>query len=285
VLRTSVWKFSFSVSLFVAFFVPGVQAQNFETGMPPMQGMPANRKVQQLEGVGIDQKLDSQIPLDLPFVDETGQSVRLSQYFGKRPVVLALVYYNCPMMCPEVLAGMTDVFKQTTLKMGKDYEVVTASFNPSETPAMAATAKAEWLGRLGNPDAKDSWHFLTGNQDSIEKLTAAAGFRYKWDPQTKQYNHATAIMVVTPNGRLSKYFYGVAYSPRDLRLGLVQASENKIGTAVDAILLYCCRYNAVTGKYDLLVGRLLSIGGGITILVLGSFLVLLMRHTPTHTEV
>lgn len=248
-----------------------------------MTGMPSSQKVQQLEGVGIDQKLDSQIPLDLPFVDETGQPVRLGKYFGKRPVVLALVYYNCPMMCPEVLAGMTDVFKQTTLKMGRDYEVVTASFNPSETPAMAEAAKAEWLGRLGNPDAKDSWHFLTGNQDSIQKLTAAAGFRYKWDPQTQQYNHATAIMVVTPKGRLSKYFYGVAYSPRDLRLGLVQASENKIGTAVDAILLYCCRYNAMTGKYDLLVGRLLSIGGGITILVLGSFLVLLIRHSPTRT--
>lgn len=248
-----------------------------------MQGMPANQKVQQLEGVGIDQKLDSQIPLDLPFVDESGRKVQLGQYFGKRPVVLALVYYNCPMMCPEVLAGMVDVFKQTSLKMGRDYEVVTVSFNPTETPLMASAAKAEWTGRLGNPDAQNSWHFLTGNQDSIEKLTAAAGFRYKWDPQTKQYNHATAIMVVTPKGRLSKYFYGVAYSARDVRLGLVQASENKIGTAVDAILLFCCRYDAVTGKYDLLVGRLLSIGGALTIVVLGSFLVLLMRHNPTRT--
>jgi len=248
--------------------------------MPQMTGMPASKKLKQLDGVTIDQKLNSQIPLNLPFVDSTGKSVVLSDYFGKRPVVLALVYYTCPMMCPETLAGMTNVFKDTSLKMGKDYEVVTVSFNPSETPQIAAAAKQEWLGRLGNPDAQNAWHFLTGTPDSINKLTDAAGFRYRWDPQTKQYNHATAIMVVTPQGRLSKYFYGVAYSPRDLRLGLVQASENKIGTAVDAILLYCCRYNAVTGKYDLLVGRLLSIGGAITILVLGSFLVLLMRYSP-----
>lgn len=246
-----------------------------------MSGMPADKKLQQLDGVSIDQKLNSQIPLDLPFVDSSGKAVRLSDYFGKRPVVLALVYYTCPMMCPETLAGMTDAFKENPLKMGKDYEVVTVSFNPTETPQIAAGAKKEWLGRLGNPDAEKGWHFLTGTQDSIQKLTDAAGFRYRWDPQTKQYNHATAIMVVTPKGRLSKYFYGVAYNPRDLRLGLVQASENKIGTAVDAILLYCCRYNAATGKYDLLVGRLLSIGGAFTIIVLGSLLIFLMKANPT----
>lgn len=243
--------------------------------------MPAGQKMAQLDGVGIDQKLNSQIPLDVPFVDESGQPVRLGQYFTDKPVVLALVYYNCPMLCPEVLAGLTDTLKKTTLKMGKDYNVVTVSFNPNETPAMAASAKSEWLGRLGNPDAQNSWHFLTGKEDAIQKLTTAAGFHYKWDPVTKQYNHATAIMVVTPKGRLSKYFYGVVYSPRDLRLGLIQASENKIGTAVDAILLYCCRYNAATGKYDLIVSRILSIAGLATIVVLGTFLTLMFRHHPT----
>jgi protein SCO1/2 len=281
VLSTLIRKISFSVFLAAIIFVPAAQSQNFETGMPPMQGMPANKKVPQLEGVGIDQKLDTQLPLNLPFTDENGQPVQLSRYFGKRPVVLAFVYYNCPMMCPEVLAGMADVFKQTSLKIGKDYEVVTVSFNPKETPLMAAASKAEWTARMGDPEAKNGWHFLTGSEDSIEKLTDAAGFRYKWDPATQQYNHATAIMVVTPQGRLSKYFYGVVYSARDLRLGLVQASENKIGTAVDAILLFCCRYNAVTGKYDLLVSRLLSIGGALTIVVLGTLLLVLIRHDPT----
>ncbi len=248
-----------------------------------MTGMPASQKLDQLNGVTIDQKLDSQIPLNLPFVDSTGAPVRLSDYFGRRPVVLALVYYTCPMMCPETLAGMTDVFKQTSLKMGKDYEVVTVSFNPTETPQIAAASKKEWLEKLGNPDAENSWHFLTGTEDSVQKLTQAAGFHYKWDPKTKQYNHATAIMLVTPKGRLSKYFYGVAYSPRDMRLGLVQASDNKIGTAVDAILLFCCRYDVTTGRYDLLVGRLLSIGGAFTILVVGSLLIFLIRAKPAHT--
>ncbi len=247
-----------------------------------MSAMPGGQKPKQLDGVGIDQKLNSQLPLDLPFVDENGQQVRLQNYFHQKPVVLALVYYNCPMLCPEVLAGITDALKQTTLKLGDDYEVVTVSFNPKETPAMAASAKKEWLGRLGNPAGERAWHFLTGDEDSISKLASAAGFHYKWDPQTQQYNHATAIMVVTPKGKLSKYFYGVVYSPRDLRLGLVQASENRIGTAVDAILLFCCRYDTTTGKYDLLVSRVLSIAGLFTIVVLGSFLTFMFRHNSKH---
>jgi protein SCO1 len=276
------FRFGFALAL-LSLLAPNVYAQKFWTGKE-MQQVPVNQDPKALEGVGIDQKLDSQIPLDLPFVDSTGQTVQLSQYFGKRPVVLSLVYYDCPMLCPETLQGITDVTKQTTLKLGKDYEIVTVSFNPKETPAIAAAAKQQWLGKLGDPDAEQGWHFLTGNPDSITKLANAVGFHYKWDPHTNQFNHATAIMVATPKGKLSKYFYGVVYSPRDLRLGLIQASNNKIGTAVDAILLYCCRYNVSTGKYDVLVSRVLAIAGVLTIIVMGSFLLLLAKykgHRPT----
>jgi protein SCO1/2 len=261
----------------ISLFAPNLYAQKFWTGKE-MQNVPVNQDPKALEGVGIDQKLDSQIPLDVPFVDSTGQTVQLGQYFGKRPVILSLVYYDCPMLCPETLQGITDVLKQTTLKLGKDYEVVTVSFNPKETPQIAAAAKQHWLGNLGNPDAEQSWHFLTGSPDSIGKLASAAGFHFKWDPQTNQFNHATAIMVVTPKGRISKYFYGVVYSPRDVRLGLIQAADNKIGTAVDAILLFCCKYNVSTGKYDVLVNRVLSIAGAFTIVVLGSFLIFLAKY-------
>lgn len=271
---------TFSLPLVLAILTliaPNVYAQKFWTGKE-MQQVPVNQDPKALEGVGIDQKLNSQIPLDTSFVDSTGQTVQLGQYFGKRPVLLSLVYYDCPMLCPETLQGITDALKQTTLKLGDDYEVVTVSFNPKETPQIAAAAKQQWLSKLGNPDAEHAWHFLTGSPDSITKLANAAGFHYKWDPQTNQFNHATAIMVVTPKGRISKYFYGVVYSPRDLRLGLIQAADNKIGTAVDAILLFCCKYNVSTGKYDVLVNRVLSIAGAFTIIVLGSFLLFLAKY-------
>lgn len=271
-------KFRLPLALvLLSLIAPNVYAQQFWTGKD-MQQAPVNQDPKALEGVGIDQKLNSQIPLDVPFVDSNGQTVELGQYFGKRPVVLSLVYYDCPMLCPETLQGITDALRNTTLKMGSDYEVVTVSFNPKETPQIAAAAKQQWLSKLGNPDAQQGWHFLTGSQDSIAKLASAAGFRYKWDAMTNQFNHATAIMVVTPEGRISKYFYGVVYSPRDLRLGLIQAADNKIGTAVDAILLFCCKYNLSTGKYDVLVSRVLSIAGAFTIIVLGSFLIFLAKY-------
>ena len=276
--KQSLRRFRLPLALcLLSLIAPNVYAQKFWTGKE-MQNVPVNQDPKALEGVGIDQKLNSQIPLDVPFVDSNGQTVELSQYFGKRPVILSLVYYDCPMLCPETLQGITDVLKDTTLKLGKDYEVVTVSFNPKETPAIAAASKQQWLGKLGNPDAESSWHFLTGSPDSIARLANAAGFHFKWDAMTNQFNHATAIMVVTPKGRISKYFYGVVYSPRDVRMGLIQASDNKIGTAVDAILLFCCKYNVGTGKYDVLVSRVLSIAGLFTIIVLGSFLIFLAKY-------
>ena len=225
-----------------------------------------------LSNVGIDQKLDAQVPLDLAFHDETGQTVTLQKYFKDRPVLLSLVYFKCPMMCPQLLSGMTSAMNKLTLDPGTDYQVVTVSFEPKDTPQDAAAEKAEWLKKLEKPGGEQSWHFLTGDPASIQKLTDAVGFRYHWDAGTQQFVHATAIMVVTPEGKLSKYFYGVVYSPTDLRFGLVQASNHQIGSPVDQILLFCCQYNPTTGKYDLLISRVLFLAGAATIVILGGFL-------------
>src|SRR5215471_4132409 len=185
-----------------------------------------------LKDVGIDQHLNQQLPLDLSFRDETGQTVQLNQYFDKRPVILSLVYYNCPMLCTQVLKGMVSSLR-------------VISFNPRETPALVATKKSNYVNSL--PAAKRSgaisgWHFLTGDETNIRRLTEAVGFRYHWDDATKQFAHASGIMVLTPEGKLAQYYYGIEYSAKDLRLGLVEASANKIGTTVDQLLLYCYHY-------------------------------------------
>lgn len=264
-------------------FVPLASAQGLNQGMSA-QGIPAQSTPSELDNVGIDQKLNAQVPLYLSFRDETGQSVTLQKYFNGKPVVLALVYYDCPMLCTEVLNGMTSALRKVNFDIGKEFQVVTVSFDPKETPQLAAAKKAVYLQRLGQPDAAKGWHFLTGPEDSIQKLTSAVGFRYEWDPKTQVFNHATAIMVLTPDGRVSKYFYGVQYQASDLRFGLIQASNNKIGTPVDKILLFCCKYNVSTGKYDLFVSRLLAIVGALTILVLGSFLFVMFRLGPKRNK-
>jgi len=243
-------------------------------------GPTAQTAVPDLSDVGIDQKLNAQVPLDLPFHDENGNQVALQKYFTNKPVILSLVYFNCPMLCPEVLSGLTQALRQVKFQIGKSYEILTVSFDPKDTPQDAAQKKKMQLQELGEPGAGQGWHFLTGSQDSIQKLTQAVGFRYKWDPRSQQFNHATAIMVLTPQGKLSKYFYGVEYNPTDLRLGLVQASDNQIGSVVDEVLLFCCQYNPTTGKYDWFVYRLLSIGGAVTLVALGSLMVVMFRTGP-----
>jgi protein SCO1 len=241
-------------------------------------GPSAHTAAPDLSNVGIDQRLNAQVPLDLPFNDEKGSAVTLQKYFNQgKPVILSLVYFNCPMLCPEVLSGMTHTLRLVKFDMGKDYEVLTVSFDPKDTPKSAADEKEEQLRALGKPGAAQGWHFLTGSEDSIQKLTRAVGFRYKWDASSHQFNHATAIMILTPEGKVSKYFYGVEYKPADMRFGLIQASNHRIGSVVDEVLLFCCQYNPTTGKYDLLVSRLLSVAGAITVLVLGSFLFVMFR--------
>jgi protein SCO1/2 len=224
--------------------------------------------------VGIDQNLDAQLPLDVELRDESGKTVRLGDYFGKRPVVLAFVYYGCPSLCTMVLNGMNQSFRTLSFDIGKEYDVVTVSFDPSETPQLAAEKKAVYLKQYGRPGGEQGWHFLTGDEASIQRLTKAAGFRYVWDDATKQFAHGSAIMVATPEGRLSRYFYGLEYAPKDLRLGLIEASENKIGRLSDQVLLLCYQYNPMTGKYGFAVMRSLQVGGIATMLVLGSYIVI-----------
>jgi protein SCO1/2 len=232
---------------------------------------------QVLRNVGIDQNLNQQIPLDLTFRDETGKPVELRQYFGKKPVVLSLVYFSCPMLCTMVEQNLLQALKQISFNIGDQYNVLTVSFDPHDTPEMASAKRDVYVGLYGRKDAKQGWHFLTGDEPSIQALTKAVGFRYTYDPQTGQYAHATAIMVLTPQGKLARYFYGIQYPPGGLRLSLVEASHEKIGSPVDAILLFCCSYDPATGKYGLLVSRLLMIAGGLTVVVIGTLLFMLSR--------
>ncbi|HEV3510495.1 MAG TPA: SCO family protein [Candidatus Sulfotelmatobacter sp.] len=238
---------------------------------------PANVRPPYLQNVGIEQRLDSPVPPDLAFVDDTGRPVKLGDYFGKKPLILNLVYYNCTMLCGEVLAGLTGAMKLVKFDVGNQYDVLTVSFDPRETTAMAAAKKAEYLKRYGRPGAASGWHFLTGPADSINALTKAVGFQYQYDAARNQYAHATAIMILTPQGRISRYFYGVDFPPKDLRMGLVEASHEKIGNPIDQILLYCYHYDPATGKYGAVVSHMLKVGGALTILLLGGLLLILFH--------
>jgi protein SCO1/2 len=232
-----------------------------------------------LKGVGIDQKLNTQIPLDLQFRDEFGRSVPLSTYFHPgKPVLLALVYYRCPMLCTQILNGMESSLKAVSFTPGQDFEVVSVSFDPKDTPDIAASKKQMYLRRYGRPDTANGWHFLTGDEANIKALTDAAGFHYKYDPKTDQFAHASAIMIVTPEGKLSKYFYGVEYAPRDVRLGLVEASRSEIGSPVDRILLFCYHYDPTTGKYGAVAINMMRLAGGAFVLICGTFLLVAFRR-------
>ncbi len=225
-----------------------------------------------MQRVSIDQKLDAQLPLDLTFRDETGKTVRLGDYFGKRPVVLAFVYYGCPSLCTMVLNGMNQSFRTLSFDIGKEYEVVTVSFDHSETPELAANKKSSYIREYNRPGGAAGWHFLTGDLPAIQKLTQAAGFTYVWDDATKQFAHGSAIMVATPQGRLSRYFYGLEYAPKDVRLGLIEASENKIGRLSDQVILLCYQYNPMTGRYGFAIMRSLQTGGIATLLALVGYI-------------
>ena len=238
---------------------------------------PSNVRPPGLQNVGIEQHLDEQIP-NLTFRDETGRAVRLGDYFGKRPMILNLVYYQCPMLCGEVLSGLESALRVLKFDVGKEFDVLTVSFDPHETSEMASAKKAEYLKRYGRSGAAAGWHFLTGPQESIDAVTRAAGFQYQYDARTGQFAHATAIMVLTPEGKIAQYFYGVEYAPKDLRLALVQASENKIGTVVDQLLLYCYHYDPATGKYGAIISRVLQISAAATILVLSILIAVLFRR-------
>jgi protein SCO1/2 len=229
-----------------------------------------------LRNVSLEQRLNQQVPLDISFHDDTGRQMPLSSYFGGKPIILALVYYQCPMLCTQILNGLVISLRGMSLVSGRDFEVVAVSIDPTETPDLAARKKAEYLRRYVK--SSTGWHFLTGAEPQIRQVADAVGFRYAYDPRTKQYAHASAIMVLTPGGRLSRYFYGIEYAPRDLRLGLVEASENKIGSPADQLLLYCYHYDPSTGKYSAIVMNIVRLAGALTLLIFGSLLALMWRR-------
>ena len=242
----------------------GSQAGQTSTGLPPA-----------LKNVGLDQRLNEQIPLDAIFKDEAGREVRLGQFFGNKPVVLSLVYYNCPMLCTQVLNGMLGSFKQVAFNIGDQFEVVTVSFDPRETPQLAVAKKDTYVKAYNRPEVNAGWHFLTGDETNIKRLTEAVGFRYVWDQQTNQFAHASGIMVMTPEGKIANYFYGIEYSPKDLRLALVESSQNKISSPVDALMLYCYHYDPATGKYGAVVMNIVRLAGVVTMVLIAGLLLVL----------
>jgi len=231
-----------------------------------------------LRNVTIEQRLNEQVPLDLTFRDETGQPVRLGQYFGQKPVILSLVYYECPMLCTLVLNGLTAALDVLSFNVGREFDVVTVSFSPTETPDLAAAKKRTYLQRYGRPNAEAGWHFLTGDASAITALTQAVGFQYTYDPKLKQYAHAAAIMVLTPQGRIARYFFGVEYAPKDLRLGLVEASHNRIGSLVDQLLLFCYHYDPAAGRYSAVAINIIRAGGVVTVSALATFMIVMFRR-------
>jgi protein SCO1/2 len=231
-----------------------------------------------LREIGFDQNIDQRVPLDTTFRDEAGATVRLGDYFRTKPVVMVFAYYDCPMLCTQVINGLSSALGVMSLNPGKDFEIVTVSFNPHDTPASATAKKAVYLERYKRPGAAAGWHFLTGDQPQIDRLTKAAGFRYAWDAETKQYAHPSGVIVLTPDGRLSKYLFGIEYGPRDLRLGIVEASAGKIGTPVDALLLYCYHYDPMTGRYGLVIMRVIRMAGAATVVAIGAFIVVMVRR-------
>ena len=258
------------------------------SGIAAAQGMagpvykPATPPPQILSNIGIEQNLKQQVPLDLPFKDENGRVVKLADYFGSKPVILSLVYYECPMLCTETLNGMVSAFKVLKFEVGQEFDVVTISFDARETPTLAAEKKKNYLRQYGRAGAEQGWHFLTGPQSSIDAVTKAVGFHYAWDQSTQQFAHATALMLLTPDGKIAQYYYGVEFSPRDLRFGIIEASQGKTGTLVDAVLLYCFHYDPRSGKYGAIITRVVQLAGGVTILLLGGFLIVMFRMEPKH---
>jgi protein SCO1/2 len=276
-------KHNLKTALGIAAVTLLMAASAFGQGMTSgIMAPPANVRPPGLKNVGIKQNLNQPLPLDLSFKDELGRAVRLGDYFGKKPVILSLVYFNCPMLCGEVLSGLESSLRMMKFDVGNEFDVITVSFDPKDTPEMAAKKKAEFLKRYKRAGAEQGWHFLVGQQDAIDALTKAAGFEYEYDEKTQQFAHASAIMIATPDGKIAQYYYGIEYPPKDLRLGLVEAGKGKIGNVVDALLLYCYHYDPEKGKYSATILRVLRLAGLATMLSLGTLIFVMIRRGPTH---
>jgi protein SCO1/2 len=256
----------------------GVSAQgNDAPGLRPQAGAPSSQVPGPLGKVAFEQRLDTQLPLDLPFTDEGGRPVKLGDYFGRKPVILTFVYYECPMLCTQVLNGLETALRVLNESIGKEFDVVTVSFDPKETSVLAAGKKQVYLERYGRASAERGWHFLTGSPASIEALTKAAGFSYTWDEASQQFAHASGIIVTTPGGRLSRYFFGIDFSARDVKFALMESSFDRIGSLADQLLLYCYHYDPSQGNYGFVAMRAVRIGGVVTLLALAGFVFVSLR--------
>lgn len=255
-----------------------VSAQGNAPGVMPDPTFPSNKKPVALEKVSFEQRLNEQLPLDLPFKDEQGKAVKLGDYFGRKPVVLTFVYYECPMLCTEVLNGLESSLRVLNETVGKEFDVVTVSFDPKETPVLAAGKKKAYLERYKRPEAEQGWHFLTGDPASIDALTKAAGFNFVWDEASHQFAHASGIVITTPAGKVSRYFLGIDYSPRDVKFALIESSHGRVGSLADKLLLYCYHYDPTTGNYGFVAMRAVRVGGAVTILALVGFVFVSIRR-------
>jgi protein SCO1 len=264
-------------------FILGIAAVALLSGatrgqLAPSVGQASSGLPSALINVGFEPQLNNQMPLNVNFLDETGRAVRLGDYFGQKPVLLALVYYGCPMLCNQVEQGVVGSLKMLSFNPGRDYEVVFVSFDPRESPDMAAQKKEAALKHFGRSETATGWHFLTGSKESIDAVTQGANFRYSFDAKRGIFAHASGIMLLTPGGRISRYFYGVEYPSRDVRLGLVDASAGKIGTPIDHLLLYCFEYDPSTARYSTTILRILRLGGVATILTLVAGILIFRRR-------
>ncbi len=273
-------KFSL-FAIFAAVFMAATASAQQQSATANLAYKPAA-----LRNVGIDQKMGAQVPLDVPFTDDSGRNVTLRQYMGK-PVILALVYYSCPSLCTMILDGVVRSIKESNLTAGKDFNVVAVSFDPRETREMAAAKKAVYVRQYHHPGAENGFHFLTGDEGASRSVADAVGFHYAYDPMSNQYAHPSAIMILTPQGRVARYFYGIDYPARDMRFGLEDASGGKISSPVDAVLLYCYHYDPANGKYGFVIMNALRIGGGLTLVLLVGFMLLMFRRDfhSAHTRV
>lgn len=260
-----------------------VSAQGEAPGIRPKSGMPSSQTPTALSRVSFEQRLNEQLPLELPFKDEDGHAVKLGDYFGRKPVVLTFVYYECPMLCTEVLNGLESALRVLNETIGKEFDVITVSFDPKETPVLAAGKKKAYLERYKRPEAAQGWHFLTGEPSSIEALTKAAGFNYFWDEASHQFAHASGIVVVTPTGKVSRYFFGIDYAPRDVKFALIESSNEKIGSLTERLLLYCYHYDPAKGNYGFVAMRAVRIGGAATLLALVGFVFVSIRRDQRAT--
>lgn len=277
-MRITMWKSNPITGLALSLLLAATAwAQGMNQGI---MSPPANVRPPGLKNVGIKQNLNQLMPADLEFTDDLGRKVHLGDYFGSKPLILNFVYFSCPMLCSEELSGLESALRVLKFDVGKEFDVVTISFDPKDTPEAAAKKKGEFLRRYKRAGAAQGWHFLVGQPDAIKAATDAAGFQYEYDPQTQQFAHSTAIMILTPQGKISQYYYGVEFAPKDIRLGLVAASENKIGNLADELLLYCYHYDPEKGKYSATVLRILRLAAIATMLCLGSLFFMMVRKRP-----